>query len=260
MNKRIALFYGVICYVSGVLVFVYFIGFLNNAAVPVSVDSGSSDSLLPALLIDALLVVMFGLQHSVMARETFKNRWTKLVPKPLERSTYVLVTAAVLALLMVLWQPLPQHVWNVTFQPARVVLWGLNGLGWLFTLVSTRLISSDHLFGLQQVKEHARGVRPQPPRFQTPLFYRFVRHPMMFGFLVAFWVTPEMSIGRMTFAGLITAYILIGIRLEETDLIQAFGNQYERYRQNVAMLLPGLKRKTPYGTDSGERIDERRQT
>jgi protein-S-isoprenylcysteine O-methyltransferase Ste14 len=173
-----------------------------------------------------------------MARQGFKKRWTKIIPKPIERSTYVLLSSLVLIFLMFLWQPLPETVWSVDFLPAEILLWTLFAFGWIFLFISTKLINDKHLFGLQQVKQNYKGHKLSDPKFQTPAFYKFTRHPMMLGFLIAFWATPEMSWGHLIFALTFTIYIGVGIQLEERDMLNFFGKQYREYRKKVPMIIP----------------------
>lgn len=240
MKKRLFYIYGIFSYVAFLVVFLYLIGFVANVIVPKSIDSGSSGSILLAVMINAGLISLFALQHSIMSRQGFKKWWTQIVPTPIERSTYVLVASVLLALIMWLWQPLPQTVWSVTSQPMNALLWVLYGFGWIFLFISTRLINDKYLFGLQQVSEHLHSKQLSNPRFQTPAFYRFTRHPMMLGFIIAFWATPHMSVGHLIFSLIFTLYIAIGIRLEEKDLLHFYGQRYREYRQRVAMLVPGM--------------------
>ncbi|NIT51334.1 MAG: isoprenylcysteine carboxylmethyltransferase family protein [candidate division Zixibacteria bacterium] len=244
MKKRLFYIYGILSYLICLGVFLYLIGFMANVVVPKSIDSGPPEPLMLSLLINTGLITLFALQHSVMARQGFKRWWTKVVPKPIERSTYVLFASIALALMMWLWQPLPQTIWSIESQPANILLWTLFGFGWIFLFISSRLINEKHLFGLQQVREYLQGKKLSDPKFQTPAFYRVTRHPMMLGFIIAFWVTPQMSVGHLLFALVSTLYIVIGVQLEERDLLHFIGDQYWEYRQRVAMLIPGLKYNT----------------
>ena len=242
MNRIVAVGYGVVCYLVFLVVFVYSIGFVGDLVVPRSVDHGITASLGEALVVNIGLLTLFAVQHSVMARPAFKRWWTRFVPPPIERSTYVLIASLVLALLFWQWRTVPGTVWDVSWQPARVLLWTLFGLGWVTVLVSTFLINHFDLFGLRQVYLAWRGTPYTNPRFRTSMLYRAVRHPIMLGFLVAFWAIPTMSAGHLLFAMATTAYILAAIQLEERDLAADLGDQYRDYRTRVPMLVPGLHR------------------
>jgi protein-S-isoprenylcysteine O-methyltransferase Ste14 len=231
--------YGVTAYAAGVLALLYFIGFSGNLLVPKSVDLGGSASWGHALLTDLLLLAMFGVQHSAMARQGFKRWWTKVVPAAVERSTYLVATCAALALMFWFWLPIAEPVvWHVRHSAGAVLLWSLFALGWLLVLASTFQIDHFELFGLRQVL--ARLTRRDLPgsRFSTPLLYRFVRHPLYAGLLLGLWCVPVMTAGRLLFALGLSAYILIGIAFEERDLVRQFGDRYRRYREQVGMLLP----------------------
>jgi methanethiol S-methyltransferase len=249
MTRFIAFLYGLVSYVIFFASFLYAIGFVEGFLVPKTIDSGASTSLTEALIVNLLLMSLFAIQHSVMARPQFKQVWTRLVPKSVERSTYVLFASLALALLCWQWRPMPTVVWNVENQNIAMALIGLSLVGWLIVLTSTFLINHFELFGLHQVANNLTG-RPMPaPRFRTPMFYEFVRHPIYLGFIIAFWATPTMTLGHLLFAAVTTAYILVGIFLEERDLVDVFGDQYLRYRDRVSMLLPwpkiGLRRRSP---------------
>ncbi len=229
--------YGGLCYLVFLAVFLYAVGFVGNLLVPKGIDTGPPVSPAEAVAVDLLLLGLFAVQHSVMARPGFKRWWTQIIPLPFERSTYVFASSLLLALLFWQWRPMPGVVWEVRHPAAASFLWGLFVVGWLVVLVSTFLIDHFDLFGLRQVYLFAAGRPYSPPPFRTPALYRVVRHPIMRGFVVAFWAAPVMTWGRLLFAGMTTAYI-VGIRLEERDLGSAFGSAYEKYREEVSMLVP----------------------
>ncbi len=237
MGKLLALVYGAVCYVVFFATFLYAIGFTAGVVVPKTIDSGPEGPLVPSLIVNALLLGVFAVQHSVMARPGFKAWWTRIVPQPIERSTYVLLSSLALILLFWRWQPLPATVWSVT-GPAATALWAVCALGWLIVLLSTFLINHFDLFGLRQVHAYATGKQIPPPEFRTPLFYRVCRHPLYLGFIMAFWGAPVMSVGHLVFAIATTAYILIAIQLEEHDLTAHFGDTYRDYKRRVSMILP----------------------
>ena len=240
MNKIAAFAYGIISYVIFFATFLYAIGFVGNLFVPKSIDSAPDVPLGQALLINALLLGLFAVQHSVMARPAFKRWWTRFVPQPVERSTYVLFSSLALIVLFVYWQPMGGVIWQVQDPTARVVLYGLCALGWGLVLVATFLINHFDLFGLRQVWLYLRGREYRPLSFVTPGPYRLVRHPIYVGFIVAFWAAPTMTAAHLFFALLTTAYILIAVRFEEHDLVTEHGERYHAYRRQVSMLVPGL--------------------
>jgi protein-S-isoprenylcysteine O-methyltransferase Ste14 len=243
MARVLAMLYGVICYLLFLAVFVYAIGFVGNVAVPKSIDSGAQISTITALLIDAVLLSLFAIQHSVMARQWFKRGWTKIVPWPVERSTYVLFSSAVLALLLWQWRPVTAAVWDVQAPSGQLVLKALFFVGWGILLFSTWLIDHFELFGVRQVFHYAKGVKLEAPAFKTPSLYKFVRHPLYLGFLVAFWSTPHMTVGHLFFSIMTTGYILLAIQFEERDLLRFYGEAYRQYRQRVSMIIPLPPRK-----------------
>ncbi len=240
MKRLTAFTYGILCYVIFFVTFQYSIGFIGNFIVPKSIDSLPSGPVLPALLINALLLGIFALQHSVMARPAFKRVWTRLVPKPVERSTYVLFSSLALILLFAYWQPIGGVIWQVQDPIGQLVLHGLCVLGWTILLISTFMIDHFDLFGLRQVWFYLRGKEYQAVNFGTPGLYRHVRHPIYLGFIIAFWATPTMTAAHLFFAVMCTAYILIGIRLEERDMVSYFGKRYSEYSKQVPMLVPRL--------------------
>lgn len=242
MHRSLALGYGAFCYLVFLAVFVYSIGFVGDFVVPRSVDRGIDASMTEAIIVNLALLGLFAVQHSVMARPTFKRWWTRFVPPAVERSTYVLLASLVLALLFWQWRTMPTKIWDVTWQPGRVLLWAVFALGWVTVLLSTFLINHFDLLGLRQVYLAWRGTPYTKLGFRSSMLYRTVRHPIMLGFLVAFWATPTMSAGHLLFAIATSAYVLAAIRLEERDLIADLGDQYRDYRSRVPMLIPGLHR------------------
>jgi methanethiol S-methyltransferase len=238
MGRAIAYLYGLACYALFLGTFLYAIGFVGNFVVPKSIDSGTPGAFGASLLINAILLAIFAAQHSVMARPEFKQWWTRFVPRPIERSTYVLFASLALILLFWQWRPMPDIVWDVESAIGRNVVWALFALGWLIVLASTFLINHFDLFGLRQVHLYARGVEYKELPFRTVFFYKLVRHPLMLGFIIAFWAAPIMSAGHLVFSFATTVYILIAIQLEEQDLVRFHGETYMTYRKRVSMLLP----------------------
>jgi len=233
-----SLLYGAVAYLVFLVTFLYAVAFIGNLPVPKTIDSGEAGPLVTAIIVDVLLLGLFAVQHSVMARPWFKRAWTRLVPKPVERATYVLLASIVLLVLYWQWQPIPATIWSVTDPAGVAVLNVVFWSGWALALTSTFLINHFELFGLHQVWARVRGHVLPAPKFRTPSLYRWVRHPLYLGFILSFWATPEMSGGRLLFALTTTAYILIAIQFEEHDLIATFGDQYRRYRAQVSMLFP----------------------
>jgi protein-S-isoprenylcysteine O-methyltransferase Ste14 len=243
-----ALFMGVslIIYAIFLATFLYLIGFVGNLpGLPRTVDSGPEAAVATAVIVNLLLISLFGLQHSIMARQGFKKAWTSFVPWPIERSVYVLCASAALIVMFAFWLPIPGTVWHVTNPLAEILLWSLFLVGWMLVLLSTFLINHFELFGLQQTWFHLRGREHARPAFRQPLFYKWVRHPLYLGFYLAFWATPHMTYGHLLLAAGVSVYMLIAIRYEERDLVHLFGDDYERYRQQVGMLIPGIGRRTP---------------
>ncbi len=238
MSRVLAFVYGIAAYVLFLGVFLYAIGFVGNFAVPKSIDSGPMAPFLPSLLTDAILLGLFAVQHSVMARPEFKRWWTKIVPVAIERSTFVLLSSLILALLYWKWQPLPKVLWDIQGAAGTYLMWGLFALGWLIVLLSTFMINHFDLFGLRQVYLNLRSAQYSHLKFTTLGLYRLVRHPIMLGFIIAFWATPRMSVGHLFFAIMTTGYVLVALRLEERDLVTYHGEDYIQYKKQVPMLVP----------------------
>ncbi len=244
--KRILfLAYGGFAYVVFLGTFLYAVGFIGNFGTPTALDGKAVVPFLSAFVVDVALLALFAVQHSVMARRWFKERWTKIVPKPIERSTYVLFSSLALILMFRAWQPMGGTIWSFEDPAARLVLYIVFSFGWALVFASTLLINHFDLFGLRQVWLCLRRRPYSPLRFRTPGPYRLVRHPLYAGWLIVFWVTPTMTGAHLVFAAATTAYILLAIRWEENDLVVAHGTAYEHYRRSVPMLLPHITRKVP---------------
>jgi protein-S-isoprenylcysteine O-methyltransferase Ste14 len=238
MARTLAFLYGLFAYCLFLVAFLYAIGFVSGVAVPKTIDTGAVVPITEAIIVNLIVLTVFALQHSVMARPAFKRWWTRFVPQAIERSTYVLL--ATLALILILWQwrPIPTVVWQITDPTIATAVLGLSFFGWFLVLLSTFLINHFELFGLHQVILNWMGRKSPEPHFKTPVLYKVVRHPIYLGFIIAFWAAPTMTAGRLLFAAVTTAYIFVGIWLEERDLVDVFGDEYRRYRQRVGMLVP----------------------
>ncbi len=250
MKKVLALVYGVSAYLFFLGTFVYAIAFVANIGVPKGIDDGTVSTLPVTVAIDALLLALFAVQHSLMARQGFKRVWTRIVPHVVERSTYVFAATAALALLLWQWRPIPEVVWDFRGTTAGIILTVLFALGWIVLLVSTCLVNHFELFGLAQVWTYLRGRELPQQKFRTPGLYRVVRHPIYAGFVIGFWAAPKMTVGHLIFAMATTGYILLGIFFEERDLIATYGQRYRDYRKRVPMLLPFPKQ--PVDTKEAE--------
>jgi protein-S-isoprenylcysteine O-methyltransferase Ste14 len=248
MSKAATIVFAIVAYAVFFATFLYLIVFVGNLSFgelsPRTVDSPASELALgAAVVVNIALIALFGVQHSVMARQGFKRAWTRVVPPPAERSVYVLMASLALMVMFAFWQAIPTVIWDISDSPLAIVLWVLFAAGWLIVLLSTFLINHFELFGLQQAWFHARGRTADEPQLRQPLFYKWVAHPLYSGFFLAFWATPRMTAGHLLLAVGLSTYMLIAIRYEERDLHSLFGSKYQEYRSNVGMLTPRFRRK-----------------
>jgi protein-S-isoprenylcysteine O-methyltransferase Ste14 len=242
MGRVLAFCYGLVAYAIFFGTFLYAIGFVDALVVPKAIDDGEVTPVLEAVVINVVLLSIFAVQHSVMARQSFKRWWTKLVPASVERSTYVLLASLALILVFWQWRPIPTVIWQVNEPLAASALVALSFFGWFIVLLSTFLINHFELFGVQQVLNNLVGRKSSTSSLKTPFLYKFVRHPLYVGFIIAFWATPIMTAGHLLFAAVTTAYIFVGIFFEERDLIAHYGDEYRQYREKVGMLIPASRR------------------
>lgn len=244
MSRTATLLFAIVAYTIFFATFLYLVCFVGNIPlVSQTVDVGTQGPVVTAVIVDLALIALFGVQHSVMARQGFKRRWTKIVPTPAERSVYVIMASAVLILLMALWRPIDAVVWSVTAPMAANLIQAVFWAGWATVLLSTFLINHFELFGLQQAWFNMLGREAEPHKFHQPLLYKWVRHPLYLGFFLAFWATPQMTAGHLLLAAGVSVYMLIAIRYEERDLVDYFGKDYEDYRARVGMLTPRFRRR-----------------
>lgn len=242
--RLVGLVYSIACYVVFLVTFLYLMGFLGSVVVPKNINAGRLIDWSLATLINGLLIILFGLQHSVMARKRFKSRLTALIPTAAERSTYVLFSSLVLGVMFWLWHPITYQVWHIETAWARALITGLFWTGWAIVLLATLLISHFELFGLKQAIDRWRDTAQYAPVFRTPLLYKIIRHPLYLGFLIAFWATPDMTVGHLQFAMGLTVYLFIGTYFEEKDLTVLFGDRYREYQREVSMIFPMPKRRS----------------
>jgi len=247
MTRVLGLLYGVVCYAAFFVTILYAIGFVGNFVVPKSIDTGAAGPVAAAIVVNVCLMALFAIQHTIMARPAFKEWWTKFIPKPIERSTFVLAASALLGLLFWQWHPIGGIVWQVDAPVARNVLTGVSLFGWFMVFYSSFLIDHFDLFGLRQVVLYLRGKEYTAPTFKKASLYKLVRHPLMLGFLIAFWSAPTMTHGHLLFSVVITVYIFFGIHMEERDLRRFHGTAYDAYREETSMILP-LKMKRGGGS------------
>jgi methanethiol S-methyltransferase len=242
MKKSIILLYGILAYCVFLIAFLYAIGFLGNIIVPKSIDSGTETTLFSSIFINVILLSVFALQHSIMARPAFKKWFTTIISPAMERSTYILLSSLALLLIYWQWQPIITTVWETESKVAINILTGIFFLGWLIVLLSTFMINHFELFGLRQVFDNLKNKQTPNPKFQTNYLYKIVRHPIMLGFIIAFWATPTMTVGHLLFTIVTTIYILIAVKyLEEKDLCKFIGEKYEKYQKEVPMIIPFTK-------------------
>jgi protein-S-isoprenylcysteine O-methyltransferase Ste14 len=242
MGRLLSFCYGLAAYAVFLGAFLYAVGFVEGMVVPKAIDDGEVTPVLGAVVINLVLLSIFAVQHSVMARPSFKRWWTKLVPASVERSTYVLLASLALILVFWHWRPIPTVIWQVNEPLAASALVALSFFGWFIVLLSTFLINHFDLFGVQQVLNNLVGRKSSTSSLKTPFLYKFVRHPLYVGFIIAFWATPIMTAGHLLFAAVTTAYIFVGIFFEERDLIAHYGDEYRQYREKVGMLIPASRR------------------
>ncbi len=243
MSKGLAFLYGTLCYLIFLGTFLYAIGFVGNLVVPKSIDSGAPGPLMTAVVVNVVLMGLFAVQHSVMARPGFKTWWTRIVPEPVERSTYVLFASLLLILMFWQWRPMTGVIWEVANPIGANVLWAVFATGWLLVLLSTFVIDHFDLFGMRQVYFHAKGKPVPAVDFKVAWFYKYVRHPLLLGFMIGFWGIPRMTEGHLLFAAVTTVYMLIAIQFEERDLLKVHGEDYRDYRRKVPMICPWPSRK-----------------
>ena len=241
MNKLLVSLYGIVSYIVFFLSFLYAIGFVGNLLVPKSIDSGEVSAIVPSLIINIVLLSLFAVPHSVMARPAFKQWFTRFIPEVIERSTYVLVSSLLLFLLYALWQPMPDIIWNVESAIGSMILTGIFWLGWLVVLLSTFMVNHFDLFGLRQVYINFKGQEYSHLEFKVVGLYKMCRHPIMLGFIIAFWATPTMTTGHLLFTVMTTAYIFIALQFEERDMATFFGDVYKNYQKKVPMVFPFKK-------------------
>jgi protein-S-isoprenylcysteine O-methyltransferase Ste14 len=245
MSKIASLICAIVCYAIFFATFLYLIVFVGDFSFAgITVNTGPQASIATAVIVDVALIALFGLQHSVMARQGFKRWWMRIVPPPIERSIYVLSASIMLIILFYCWRPIDYVVWDISSPILYSLIWLLFWIGWGMVLLSTFLINHFELFGLQQAWFHMRGREPEPPRFRQPLFYKWVRHPLYLGFFLAFWAAPQMTAGHLLLAAGMSVFMLIAIQYEEHDLVSLFGRDYELYREQAGMLLPRFRRRS----------------